>query len=271
MAKIGNGKTRKEVKLIAENVAKEKKVLQASRISDGWWKSFFHRNQSLSRRRADSTAHVRMDSVNKESINQYFNLLEETMLSHNILKNLDETGMSLSPRMPNIVAKHGQKKVRYRTSVKKEQITIIACANAAGQAIPPMVIFEGKYLNHEWTIGEVPGTIYVISDKGWTDQELFMFWLKHFLNNAVPARPLLLLLDGHSSHFELSSIQLAKKEGVIILCLPPNTTHESQPLDCGVFGPLKNSGYKFVMIFNRLTRVQLSASMFFQDFSLKLG
>ena len=78
-----------------------------------------------------------------------------------------------------------------------------------------------------------------MSDEGWTDEELFMFWLKHFLNNAVPARPLLLLLDGHSSHFKLSSIQLAEKEGVIILCLPPHTTHESQPLDCGVFGPLK--------------------------------
>ena len=50
---------------------------------------------------------------------------------------------------------------------------------------------------------------------------------------------MLLLLDGHSSHFELSNIQLAEKEGVIILCLPPYTTHESQPLDCGVFGPLK--------------------------------
>ena len=119
-----------------------------------------------------------MDSVNKESIidNQYFDLLEETMLAHNILKNpnqiynMEETGMPLSPHMPNIVAKHGQKKVCYRTSGKKEQITIIACGNAAGQAIPPMVIFEGKYLNHEWTIGEVPSTIYGMSDKGWTDQ-----------------------------------------------------------------------------------------------------
>ena len=38
---------------------------------------------------------------------------------------------------------------------------IIACADAAGQAIPPVIISEAKYLNHEWTIGEVPGTIYV--------------------------------------------------------------------------------------------------------------
>ena len=50
----------------------------------------------------------------------------------------------------------------------------------AGQAIPPEVIFEGKYLNHKWTIGQVPGTIYEMSKKGWTDQELLVFWLKHF-------------------------------------------------------------------------------------------
>ena len=25
-----------------------------------------------------------------------------------------------------------------------------------------------------------------------------------------------------------------------MLCLPPHTTHEAQPLDCGVFGPLKS-------------------------------
>ena len=102
-----------------------------------------------------------------------------------------------------------------------------------------MVIFEGKYLNYEWTIGEVPGTTYGMSEKGWTDQQLFLYWLKHFLHYANPQRPLLLLLDGHSSHFELASIEMACKKEVIILCLPPHTTHESQPLDSAVFGPLK--------------------------------
>ena len=126
VAKIGYGKTRKKVKMIAGSVAKEKDVLQATRISDGWWKSFLHRNQGLSLHRADSTAHIRMDFVNKESVNQYFNLLEETMASHNIRKspnqiyNMDKTGMPLSPRTPNTVTQNGQKKVRNRTSGKKE-------------------------------------------------------------------------------------------------------------------------------------------------------
>lgn len=127
--------------------------------------------------------------------------------------------------------------MRYRVSGKKEQITVLGCANAIGQSIPPMVIFEGKYLNHEWTKGEVPGTYYGMSGKGWTDQELFCHWLKdHFLKKRSS---LLLLLDGHSSHFEPSSIELARENDVIIFCLPPHTTQDSQPLDTSVFGLLK--------------------------------
>ena len=69
--------------------------------------------------------------------------------------------MPLDARPPNVVAKRRQKKVRYQQSGKKEQITVIGCANAVGQSISPMVTFEGKYLNHQWTVGEVPGTFIV--------------------------------------------------------------------------------------------------------------
>jgi len=64
--------------------------------------------------------------------------------------------------------------------------------------------------------GEIPGTIYGMSERGWTDQELFLFWLKHFQNYANPGCPLLLFLDGHSSHFELDTIELAKEKDVVI-------------------------------------------------------
>jgi len=56
---------------------------------------------------------------------------------------------------------------------------------------------------------------------------------------APPVRPILLLLDGHSSHFNPSAIRRAAAEGIILFCLPPHTTHLTQPLDKGCFGPLK--------------------------------
>ena len=63
---------------------------------------------------------------------------------------------------------------------------------------------------------------------------------EHFLEYAPPARPLLLLLDGHSSHYCPEVIKACAAEEVIILALPPNTTHIIQPLDRGCFSPLKS-------------------------------
>ena len=112
-------------------------------MTDGWWHRFKERQPKLSLRRGDPTAHVRMDSTNKKTICAYYNLLEETLqkndLSHSPahIYNMDETGMPLDPRPPNAVAKRGQKKVRHSVSGKKEQITVLGCANAIGQVIPP--------------------------------------------------------------------------------------------------------------------------------------
>ena len=46
-------------------------------------------------------------------------------------------------------------------------------------------------------------------------------------------------MDGHSSHFQPDVINQAAAEGVIMFCLPPHTTHLTQPLDKGCFGLLK--------------------------------
>ena len=91
-----------------------------------------------------------------------------------------------------------------------------------------------------WTKGEVVGTTYGLSSRGWVDMELFKGWFSdHFLNYAVSARPLLLLLDGHSSHYNPEAIRLAKENDVIMFTLVPHTTHEMHPLDTALFGPLK--------------------------------
>ncbi len=59
------------------------------------------------------------------------------------------------------------------------------------------------------------------------------------MQHAVTSRPLFLLLDGHSSHYTLDLIQTAADNDVVIFCLPPHTTADSQPLDTSCFGPLK--------------------------------
>ena len=71
---------------------------------------------------------------------------------------------------------------------------------------------------------------------------MFDLWfVHHFLPHASTVRPILLLLDGHSSHYNPSVINKAAKEKLIIFCLPPHSSHETQPLDKGPFGLLKSS------------------------------
>ena len=124
-------------------------------------------------------------------------------------------------------------------SGNKSQITIVGCVNAAGYCIPPMVIYGRKTLNAALVENEIPGTIYGLSSKDWIDQDLFDQWFDHFLCYAPSARPLLLMMDGHSSHYCPSVIHRASKNEVILMALSPNTTHLTQPLDKGTYGPLK--------------------------------
>ena len=104
-----------------------------------------------------------------------------------------------------------------------------------------MVTFAGKIFKSLLSKGEVPATLYGMSKNGWIDQELFTeCFLHHFLEHVVSSQPLMLLLDGHSSHFTLEAVKLAATHD-IIFCLPSHTTADSQPLDIACFKPLKTS------------------------------
>ena len=82
------------------------KVLKGEKISVGWWRRFLERQPNLTLRRGDST-HVRMDAVNQETMDQYFSLLGEVLMEHNLVDkpsqiyNVDESGVPLDPKPPN--------------------------------------------------------------------------------------------------------------------------------------------------------------------------
>ena len=94
--KVGYGKTRQQVKLIAEKVAIDKGVLRSSRISDGRWRRFLLRHPKLSLRSGDSTGYARMNAMNENNLKTYFDpILEENDLkSHpEQIYNMDESGL----------------------------------------------------------------------------------------------------------------------------------------------------------------------------------
>jgi hypothetical protein len=191
-------------------------------------------------------SYARALATDGEVIDHYYDLLEDTLRANNMFNdpqriyNCDETGLPLNPKPLKVVDAVGAKNPSHITGDTKSQVTVLACTNAAGFTIPPFVIFDRQSLNPQMIKGEVPGSIYGLSSNGWITQELFCDWFsKHFLAYAPSIRPLLLLMDGHSSHYCPEVIRIAAAAQVILFTLPPHTTHLTQPLDKSAFSSLK--------------------------------
>ena len=75
----------------------------------------------------------------------FFKLLESTLDSLKLagkpqcIFNMDETGMPLDAKQLKQIVPKGMKKVYGRSSGNKTQITVVVCANPAGNVIPSMV------------------------------------------------------------------------------------------------------------------------------------
>ena len=221
-ADIGYAKTRQQVLLLVQQIVKKKGL--NVKVTNGWWESFRSRHEQISLRTGERLPYVRMQSSTPRIINNYFDLLYDTLSSNNLLEkpclifNVDETGMPLDPPALKVVAPRGVKHSQVVSSGDKSQITVVGCCSAAGFAMPPMVVFDRMKLRPEHTEGQVEGTTYGLSKSGWIDTELFEIWFKnHFLAYAPALCPLLLLLDGHSCHYQPSFIHSAAEEEVIVV------------------------------------------------------
>ena len=79
--------------------------------------------------------------------------------------------------------------------------------------------------------------------------EVFSEWLEHFIKftKSTLEKKVLLILDGHKSHtHSIKALQRASDCGVMMISLPPHTSHRLQPLDLCFFKPLKTYYYQEV-------------------------
>ena len=71
-----------------------------------------------------------------------------------------------------------------------------------------------------------------VSKKGYMTGETGRKWIEHDLDPVTSpvanGRLCLLIVDGHSSHFTQSFLEYAKEKEIVVICLPPHTTHALQ-------------------------------------------
>ena len=96
---------------------------------------------------------------------------------------------------------------------------------------------------------------HAVSSNGWMTTSAYIDWFRNMFLPSLPDEcPILLILDGHSSHVSYEVRQLAISNGVHMLKLPPHLTNLLQSLDVGVFKSMKANWYSAVARFTRKER-----------------
>ncbi|XP_044764486.1 MFS-type transporter clz9-like [Coccinella septempunctata] len=217
-----------------------------------WLQLFLKRNPELSIRKSEGVSQARSMGLNKKNVSDYFSLLQNILIEHNLLDNpgnivnVDESGLQLNNRPGYVLAAKGSKSVPAITSGEKgETISVIACCNGEGMFLPPACVLKGKNEKAEYKDGMLPGSIIFMSQKSaYVTTDIFHLWLRNHFAPRKPDGTVVLILDGHSSHCSsVETLEFAEDNNIVLQCLPSHTTHYLQPLDRAFFKALKSYYY----------------------------
>ena len=142
-------------------------------------------------------------------------------------------------------------KAKKASTPRQEWVTSIECVSAAGTALPPLIIYKGTgTMNASWLPDPVDtaGWAWTSSNTGWTNNTLGFDWLTEVFEPQTRPPPLtppapptrrLLIIDGHGSHMQARFAAFCMRNAIDLMVLPAHSSHITQPLDVGIFGPLK--------------------------------
>ena len=210
--------------------------IEETKAGKDWYYGFMRRHPALSLRTPEATSAARARAFNHVNVNAFFNLLTELIdkfkFTPGQIYNVDETGITTVQGTPSkIIGKRGKKQIGCLSSAERgELVTSVICMSATGTFVPPLLIFPRVRFKPELMDGAPPGSIYACHPSGWMQKDIFSTWFHHFLETTRPTaeNPILLILDGHSTHTKnIDVIDLARENHVHMLCLPPHCTHRS--------------------------------------------
>ena len=126
----------------------------------------------------------------------------------------------------------------------------MATISADESALSPALIYQGDSYDlqdtwlEDYDCSSDEG-YFTVSKKGWTNKELGLSWLTKLFESITRKKAgnarRLLIVDGHSSHVNMRFIEFCDVHGIILVILPPHSTHRLQPLYVGIFSPLSTA------------------------------
>lgn len=247
MSKHGFPLTKQQLVSFASTIYKRQhRRVAFSKLGQTWWLNFRKRQEkNITIQPADSVVRGRTMCVRKEAVDQFFRLLATVLDAHGLrdkpqqILNCNETSFQLGRKKASL-AKTASLGYRPAPGLR-DHISVLACFSAAGEDIPPFIVYSKAYPGGVcYKTQGPPDALYGWSDSGCINTDLFKKWfLKHLLPRAPKERPLLLIFDGHKSPINLEVVEAARKQAVILLCIPSHCSHVLEPLDTGLFALLK--------------------------------
>lgn len=242
-----------ELRVLVKNYLDRKGVrlrkFQNNMPGSDWTKSFLKRNKELTVRFASNIKNARAE-VSLDTLNIYFDNLEKELdgIPAENIYNYDESNLTDDPGKKQVITKRGCKYPERIIHSSKSSLSIMFCGNASGNLIPPYVVYRATNIYDSWTIGGPQGARYNRSKTGWFDACIFEDWFVNLLLPILKKQPgkKALIGDNLSSHLSPHVIDLCNQNDIKFICLPPNTTHLTQPLDVAYFRPLKMKWRKII-------------------------
>lgn len=220
------------------------RVFNNNRPGYEWTKSFLKRHDNLSVQISSNIKRVRAE-VGVNEINEYMDRLSATIkdVPPSNIWNYDETNLSDDPGNKKVICKRGAKYVEKICNFSKSSTSIMVCGNAEGKCLPLYVVYKAENMWTTWTENGPEGTRYNRTKSGWFDSSVFEDWFEFsFLKDVRNDNgPIVLIGDNLSSDISFKVLQLCEENNISFICLPPNTTHITQPLNVAFFAQMKKS------------------------------
>ena len=172
------------------------------------------------------------------------NVMDKYKFSPGDIYNTDETGCTTVQSPATVVTEKGKKQDGAITSAERgELVTVVYTVSAIGSVVPPLFIFPRVHYKAHFIRDGPTQCIGRATHSGWMNEETFVEYLNHIIKHTrcSPEKKILLILDNHDTHISLNVVDTARSSGVVLLTIPPHTSHRLQPLDRSVYGPLKTA------------------------------